>query len=358
MKHQVYYRFLFFLLLLITSLSLSAKQILRVLAIGNSFSVDAVEQNLYELASAQGDSLIIGNAYIGGCSIDHHWNNAQTKKAEYSYRKIVGGIKTTYPHKNLQQIILDEPWDVITLQQASPVSGVDSSYVHLPDLIKYVKANTTTHNPRIVFHQTWAYAKKCSRIGYKENYDNSQLKMYRAILSTLHKVLPSTELTEQIPCGIAIQRARAFFGDVLNRDGFHLSYGIGRYTAACTWCEFLTGKSILGNSFCSHLISPQEGAAAQLAAHQAITMSKDTLTAPKYVINGEFYTSLPADMNNEKINMIGPANGLHIFQISLSTPLPDSDRFYALQDYQVMNLEALKKLIAKPKRVTKITRSK
>ena len=38
-------------------------RIIKVLAIGNSFSEDAVEQNLYELAVGGGDTLIIGNIY-------------------------------------------------------------------------------------------------------------------------------------------------------------------------------------------------------------------------------------------------------------------------------------------------------
>ena len=39
---------------------------------GNSFSQDAVEQYLYELAEAAGYELIIGNMYIGGCDLDKH----------------------------------------------------------------------------------------------------------------------------------------------------------------------------------------------------------------------------------------------------------------------------------------------
>ena len=61
-----------FSLFLIFSFSPLQAKVLKVLAIGNSFSQDAVEQYLYELAAAQGDSLIIGNAYIGGCPIERH----------------------------------------------------------------------------------------------------------------------------------------------------------------------------------------------------------------------------------------------------------------------------------------------
>ena len=60
-------------LLLLISVTLSAKTI-RVLAIGNSFSEDAVEQYLYELCAENGDQLIIGNAYRGGQGLESHWN--------------------------------------------------------------------------------------------------------------------------------------------------------------------------------------------------------------------------------------------------------------------------------------------
>ena len=46
--------------------SANAEDYIRILAIGNSFSVDVVEQNLHELAKAQGKTLVIGNLYIGG----------------------------------------------------------------------------------------------------------------------------------------------------------------------------------------------------------------------------------------------------------------------------------------------------
>ena len=51
--------------MLVLSLPGQGKDI-RILAIGNSFSEDAIEQYLYELALEGGDNLIIGNAYRGG----------------------------------------------------------------------------------------------------------------------------------------------------------------------------------------------------------------------------------------------------------------------------------------------------
>ena len=42
----------------------AAQDVVKVLAIGNSFSQDAVEQYLHEIAEADGKQLIIGNMYI------------------------------------------------------------------------------------------------------------------------------------------------------------------------------------------------------------------------------------------------------------------------------------------------------
>ena len=61
------------LLLLGTAVGAVQKDTLRILAIGNSFSQDAVEQNLHEIAKADGQELIIGNMYIGGCSLERHY---------------------------------------------------------------------------------------------------------------------------------------------------------------------------------------------------------------------------------------------------------------------------------------------
>jgi hypothetical protein len=68
--------------------------------------------------------------------------------------------------------------------------------------------------------------------------------------------------------------ARYRLGDVLNRDGYHLSYTLGRYTAACTWCEVLTGRIIDGNRYWPATISTEEATICQEAAHEAVFMQQ------------------------------------------------------------------------------------
>ena len=66
---------------------------LKLLAIGNSFSEDAIEQNLFELAAATGHQMVIGNMYIGGCSLERHWGNARNDKPDYNYARRTVGLR-------------------------------------------------------------------------------------------------------------------------------------------------------------------------------------------------------------------------------------------------------------------------
>ena len=244
-----------------------------MLAIGNSFSQDAIEQYLYELARAQGDSLVIGNAYIGGCSIDRHYTNLVKDSALYAYRKVVGGVRSERKKWTLKQIIRDEQWDVISLQQASQLSGVFDSYKNLPTFKRLVESYVTNFHVEFVWHMTWAYAEdfKSSRF---QPYDYKQRQMYSDIVSTMLSVMPAIGNPRIVPTGTAVQLVRYRLGDILNRDGMHLSYTLGRYTAACTWCEFLTGRIVDGNSYYPATINETEAQICQEEAHEAVFMSQ------------------------------------------------------------------------------------
>lgn len=265
-------KLLFLLFYLFILLPLPAK-VIKVLAIGNSFSQDAVEQYLYELAAAQGDSLVIGNAYIGGCSIDRHYDNLVKGLAAYEYRKVVGGVRSNKKNADLVSIIRDEQWDVISLQQASHYSGLPKTYANLGQLKRLVQSYTTNLHVEFVWHMTWAYADDFVSKNF-EPYDNSQHKMYTAIVSTMQNVLPAIGQPRVIPSGTAIQLGRYRLGDTLNRDGYHLSLTLGRYIAACTWCEFLTGRIVDGNSYWPETITEEDAQTCQLVAHEAMFMQQ------------------------------------------------------------------------------------
>ncbi len=244
---------------------------LCILAIGNSFSQDAVEQYLYELFAAVGIEAVIGNMYIGGCRLETHWSHAESGAAAYAYRKVVAGQKSEQPQTTLETAIADEDWDVITLQQVSGLSGRCATYSpYLQNLITWVSERS---NAAIWFHQTWAYAQNADH-GDFPKYDCNQQTMYEAIVSAVSQALEEhPQIVGVIPSGTALQNARtSYLGDTFNRDGTHLETTYGRYTAACTWFEALSGQSVIGNSYVPDTIDDRMKAVAQLAAHRAAMM--------------------------------------------------------------------------------------
>ena len=283
------YLFLLFALMAVTAGAQEKKDTLRVLAIGNSFSEDAVEQYLWELGQEAGVEMIIGNAYRGGWSLAGHWNDARNRAADTEYRKVVDGEKTNMGKYTLKGIITDEPWDVITLQQVSQESGQPASYEPgLSLMIGYVTA-LATDSVRLGFHQTWAYAQDSEHKGFAR-YNNNQYMMYQSITTAVKLAMQyhKGDLTFYVPSGTAIQNARTpllfttktndnAVNRELTRDGYHLNYTIGRYIVACTWFEVMTGKSVVGMKFRPKSMAQGLATIAQRAAHAAV-MAPTTVT--------------------------------------------------------------------------------
>lgn len=247
----------------------SPKDTLRILAIGNSFSVNAIEKNLHGIADAAGKCAIIGNLYIGGCSLETHSNNCQLDSPAYSYRKIdANGARTVTGGMSISRAVYDEKWDIVTFQQASHFSGMSQTYEpYLTSLILSVRGRLP--QVRIYFHQTWAYAATSKHKAFPD-YDRNQEHMYDLIMFASGKAVREHQMGI-IPAGTAIQNIRGtFVGDNVNvPDGFHLN-DLGCYTAACTWFEALFGKSVTGNAFRPQGITEEQVRAAQKSAHAAV----------------------------------------------------------------------------------------
>lgn len=259
------------ILLLLAGGVYAQQKTVRILAIGNSFSQDALEQYLHELAEAEGISTIIGNMFIGGCSLERHVKNARDNAPAYAYRKIgTDGKKREKGKMSLETVLADEDWDYVSLQQASPFSGMYETYeASLPELIEYVKARLPKKT-KLMLHQTWAYASTSRHSGFK-NYNCNQLTMYQAIADAVKKAAKANKIKIVIPSGTAIQNARtSFIGDHLNRDGYHLDVKIGRYTAACTWFERIFKHNVVGNPYTPEGLDEARKAVAQKAAHAAV----------------------------------------------------------------------------------------
>lgn len=246
--------------------------IIRILAIGNSFSQDSVEQYLYDLFAADGQEVIIGNLYIGGCRLDTHYANSVSGEGKYEYRKVTKGVKAESKNISLLYGLQDEKWDYISLQQASGSSGQYDTYKpYLSNLITYIKSNATNPKAKLMWHATWAYASSSDHSEFPK-YDRNQMTMYNAIQSAAQNAMtdnPSLQII--IPTGTAVQNGRtSYIGDSFNRDGYHLEVNFGRYTAACTWYEAISGNSVVGNAYAPASVSDDYKEICQAAAHAAV----------------------------------------------------------------------------------------
>lgn len=292
---------------------------LRILAIGNSFSQDAVEQYLYELFREAGIEAVIGNMYIGGCSLEKHVSNATSDAAAYAYRKIVDGKKTETSNVALSTALADEKWDYISLQQVSGKSGIYDSYnPYLPELIEYVKERALKNDVKLMFHQTWAYASGSDHADFP-NYGKDQMTMFEAIINATKQALADNpDLGIRIPSGTAIQNGRTtWLGDTWCRDGYHLETTYGRYTAACTWFEAITGTDVTALSWKPETVGDYEGRLARAAAHLAVR-NPDAVTdmtdfkAPEVTSDGNtpVYVDFgPASPSVSYWNMVSVAPG-------------------------------------------------
>jgi hypothetical protein len=215
---------------------------LKVLGIGNSFTVDGT-QYLWDVANAAGaENFLIAKAEIGGCSLDKHWDNIQNDAISYSFSVNDSGKWLSNGTVALSSALAYEDWDVIVIQQVSQSAGDNSTYLNLQNIIDYIKSMCP--QAKIMWQMTWAYQGNSTHSGFAK-YDNDQMTMYNAIIDTANElIVTNPDIAGIIPSGTAIQNLRTALGDNLTRDGFHLSYDYGRYCAAMTWYKAITGKSI------------------------------------------------------------------------------------------------------------------
>lgn len=218
---------------------------LKLLFIGNSFSDDTI-QWMYEIADDLGIDLLVENMYIGGCSIDTHYSNILYDRPNYQWVHRVGNSWVRTSSYRLSVAITSQDWDFISFQQASGVSGVESSYGNLYRLLQ--ETELLLQDPdhtQFVWNMTWAYQGDSTHSDFGK-YSNNQTIMYKAICRAVQsEVLPIDKIATVIPNGTAIQNARtSYVGDHLTRDGYHLTEDLGRYIVGMNALKTLTGVDI------------------------------------------------------------------------------------------------------------------
>lgn len=230
--------------------------VLRILAIGNSFSDDGMEYLPKLLYHLKIENVEVARLYVGGCSLKQHAEFYEQGKAPYKFYRLEAGENkwVTSEGESLKNALEMGEWDIITMQQVSGDSGKYESYQPwLEKLIAIVReAQPKAH---LAWHMTWAYGTESTH-GAFPKYNRDQEQMYNEIVGAVKQVMEHTDCFDYIiPTGTAIQMLRQTpinnTPKDLTRDGFHLGYGVGRYAAACVWYETLikpfTHKTMLSN---------------------------------------------------------------------------------------------------------------
>lgn len=258
--------------------------VLRILAIGNSFSDDGTEYIPALLDNLGVQDVEIARLYVGGCTLQQHLSFYQAKQSPYIFLQSKAGDNCWIKHKDkysLQRALAMGEWDIITLQQQSGRSGIYSSYEpYLGELIQIIRL--AQPHARLAWHMTWSYSTN-SRLGEFTNYDNDPQKMFGAIHDATRATIEThPEIGIIIAAGTTVQTLRhAAINNYpydLTRDGFHIDYGAGRYALACTWYETLiephTHISMVGNTLSINkgmiAVTPLTAAYCQQAARQAV----------------------------------------------------------------------------------------
>lgn len=284
-----------------------ASKTVRLLTVGNSFSGNAT-RHLGALAKAAGDTLILRAASVGGSSFEVHW-----KKVE-SFQKNPADKAGRYSSKSLKEELTSQPWDVITIQQASIKSHDVKTYQPCAGLLGgYIRK----HAPKatLMLHQTWAYRVDDPRFSVKEpkpGEPRTQKEMYDGLVNAYATVAKELGV-KQIPVGEAFyladtdpnmgykvdpkpfDRKTAKPGQLpdqthslhvgwswkkqknglqkLSMDGHHANLA-GEYLGACVWYEVLFGKSCVGVPFIPKGLDAEHAKFLQATAHRVVAASR------------------------------------------------------------------------------------
>ena len=219
---------------------------ISILAIGNSFSIDAMQYLYGYLQQAGYEDIFLGNLYIGGCTLQTHAGHIANNDNAYQYYTNSTGSWSSVSGGNIVTALKSRRWDYVSMQQASGFSGTPDTYEpYLSSIVETVKEHCP--GAKRMWHMTWAYQADCSKSEFSQ-YGCVQIRMYNAILDAVRtKVVSRGDFDFVIPCGTAIQNLRtSLVGDTVTRDGYHMSYDIGRVATALMWLKQISGCSLEG----------------------------------------------------------------------------------------------------------------
>lgn len=194
------------LLVSVATLSAAERDALKLLMIGNSYA-DYPTANLPAMARAGGKSIVMGRANPGGFTLERHAD--YLRKAEAG-DTAGGAYDTTDPatgqkrRMTLPELLAAQPWDIVTIQQASQLSFKPETYQPFADeLIAAVRRHAPT--AEIVVQETWAYREDHDL--FKKGDGFTSARMYEGLRAT-YRTFADGKGFRIIPTGDALDLAR------------------------------------------------------------------------------------------------------------------------------------------------------
>ena len=232
--------------------------VVRVLAIGNSFSI-CLQEYWPKIAASFGDNLDLGTLYIGGCSLETHAQNIAKGREDPGFRPYQFNrteMLKRHPKAkiNIAEALKSAKWDVVTIQQASHESWRAESYHPWADeVIKTVRALAPQAEIRI--QETWSYSNRDDRIfdaktGGAGSWGFDQAGMFGR-LEANYAALGKQYGLSVIPVGTAVQKYRRAWPlakddvkkDVVGVEGDPIHLNVwGVYLQALVWQRELFGS--------------------------------------------------------------------------------------------------------------------
>lgn len=283
--------------------------VVRILGVGNSFTVNSMKFIPKIVANDPEIKAEIGGAIIGGCPLDKHVRLAKEHEAdpskgnEYRYTLDGANFKTGV---SLKEILLDRKWDYVTIQQLSTKSYKPETYTpYTGELLGYIRKYAP--QAEIVIHETWSHSVNSYRnTEWKLNPDDMYDKLHAA-----YAAISKEYGLRVIPVGTAFQNARAtpMFDEELTdvdvnslnypedkdrlpelknslnhvfswrknkegewfvgNDGFHANHN-GEYLGGLVWYGFFFEKDPRKVSFQPSTLTDEQAASLRDIAHQTL----------------------------------------------------------------------------------------
>jgi len=216
---------------------------LRVLSVGNSFSLDALSYVPFIMkAVAPQVYLKLGVMYIGSGSLEIFYKALNTNAFRY-YWSYGAQPWDERLDVSMTETVLSQQWDVIVLQQQSNASRDYSTYQpYLNQIIDWL-------NEKVTWQHDYAWLITPS---YPDNLprlapDTTSVQMFERIAHCVSLLQQDTGIQQLLPCGTAIQNARTTPLDSLGDQGhmfdyLHLQEGIPCLIEAYTATAALLGR--------------------------------------------------------------------------------------------------------------------